>query len=119
MRKFRNTAFALGVLLVLFSVGSIARADEFSFSFATDPIGCGSYSGGCGAMTGSGIFDTAPVTQTPVFGSINVYPITGITNGVFNGMSMALNNSGASAIIQSTLNLPFFGPGVIFTALFP
>lgn len=112
--SFRAVAFAMGVSLVLLCAGR-AKADNFQFSFSTDPVGCGSYSGGCGALSASGIFMTDPVTQTPAFGTVNVYPIEGLT-GMFNGLSMTLNNPGESAIFQSTLNLPFFGPGVIFTA---
>jgi hypothetical protein len=113
--SFRAAAFAIGVSLMLLSARTIARADDFQFSFATDPVGCGNYSGGCGALSASGIFNTGPVTQTPAFGAVNVFVIEGLT-GMFNGLNMTLNNPGDSAIFQSTLNLPFFGPGVIFTA---
>jgi hypothetical protein len=113
--SFRAAAFAIGVSLMLLSARTIAKADEFQFSFATDPVGCGNYSGGCGALSASGIFTTGPVTQTPAFGAVNVFVIEGLT-GMFNGLNMTLNNPGDSAIFQSTLNLPFFGPGVIFTA---
>jgi len=113
--KFRAVGFAFGVALISLSAQSIAKADNFQFSFATDPAGCVNYSGGCGAANGMGTFTTAPVTVSPQFGNFNVYPIESLA-GVFNGASMTLNNAGQSAIVQSDLNLPMFGPGVIFTA---
>ena len=94
---------------------TLAQADPFQFTFATDPVGCSNYSGGCGAVNASGIFVTDPVTESPQFGAFNVYPITSVT-GTFDGFYMTLDNPGSSAIVQSSLNLPDFGPGVIFMA---
>ena len=68
-----------------------------------------------GQVNASGIFVTDPVTESPQFGAFNVYPITSVT-GTFGGFYMTLDNPGSSAIVQSSLNLPDFGPGVIFMA---
>lgn len=100
--SLRAAAFVVGISVMLFSA-STAKADNFSFSFSGGPF------------SASGTFMTDPVTQTPAFGTVNVYPIEGLT-GLFNGLTMTLNNPGDSAIFQSSLNLPTFGPGVIFTA---
>jgi hypothetical protein len=111
--QVRASLFAILLMFICLVLRPLAQADDFQFSFATDPTACSSYSGGCGLVDGSGIFVTAPVTQTLQFGAVNVYPITSLT-GTFDGSSMTLSNPGSSAIIQSTLNLPPFGPGVIF-----
>ncbi len=113
--QVRTVVFAALVALMALALQALAQADDFQFTFATDPVGCSNYSGGCGAVDASGIFVTAPVTESPQFGAFNVYPITSVT-GTLDGFSMTLDNPGSSAIVQSSLNLPDFGPGVIFTA---
>ena len=113
--QLRTVVFATLVVLMPLALQTLAQADDFQFTFATDPAGCSNYSGGCGAVDASGVFGTAPVTESPQFGAFNVYPITSVT-GTLDGFSMTLDNPGSSAIVQSSLNLPDFGPGVIFTA---
>jgi hypothetical protein len=113
--QVRTVVFATLVALMPLALQAFAQADDFQFTFATDPVGCSNYSGGCGTVDASGIFVTDPVTESPQFGAFNVYPITSVT-GTLDGFSMTLDNPGSSAIVQSSLNLPNFGPGVIFTA---
>jgi hypothetical protein len=100
--SLRAAAFVVGIAVMLLSAGK-AKADDFQFSFSG------------GAFSASGMFMTDPVGQSPQFGTVNEFTIEGLT-GMLNGLSMTLNNPGDSAIFQSSLNLPTFGPGVIFTA---
>jgi len=109
--NFHLTGLAVAIFITLLSVTTKAHADTFSFTFATDPVGC-SFTGNCsGVVDASGTFTTAPLSSTPGFSGTLTYSITSIA-GQLNGAAMSLIPGSAGAIWQPT-------PGQAVYGLFP
>jgi len=112
-------------LFSLLLIGSrFAHADEFSFSFSTDPVGC-TYTGSCSISTvGSGIFTTgAPQVSSDYGVSFPVNPVLAIT-GQFDGSAMALatpvGSVAGALVVGGSPGAPtvgiFSGIPIVFTA---
>ena len=98
-------------ILAFASVAPKAYADAFSFSFATDPVGCASTGNCSGVVDASGTFTTAPLGATPGFAGTLTYAITSIT-GQMNGSAMTLLAGSTGAVWQPN-------PGQAALGLFP
>jgi len=117
----KSLLFAALFSVLLFSSG-LARADEYSFSFSTDPVGC-TFTGTCSTVTqGSGIFTTgAPVVSSAYGVSFPVSPILAMS-GQFDGSATTLATPAGSVagalFVQSPSNTLaiFQGFPIVFTA---
>lgn len=111
MKKLSMVAMTATILISLSSLTAKAHADAFTFSFATDPVGCG-FTGNCtGVVDASGTFTTAPLGATTGFPGTSTYAITSIS-GTFDGSAMTLVAGNTGAVWQPN-------PGQATYGLFP
>ena len=109
--QLRIFALAVGTFTVLLAARTTARADAFTFSFSTDPVGC-SFTGNCvGTVSASGTFFTGPLSPSTGLPGASVYPVTSIV-GEMNGFSMNLITPTNGAIWQPN-------PGQMAFGIFP
>ena len=106
--QFRAVGLVVVTVIILLSAAKRARADAFSFTFATDPVGC-SFTGNCsGVINASGTFTTGPLSPISGFPGTLVYPVTSIA-GQMNGFAMSLIAGSNGAIWQPTPGQAVFG----------
>ncbi len=117
----KSLLFAAVFSALVLSSG-LARADDYSFSFSTDPVGC-TFTGTCSTVTqGSGIFTTgSPIVSSDYGVSFPVSPILAMS-GQFDGSATTLATpagSVAGALFaqnpSNTLAI-FQGFPIVFTA---
>jgi hypothetical protein len=111
MRIRIHTAGLALAIFALVSVAPKAYADAFSFTFATDPVGCASTGNCSGIVDATGTFTTAALGATPGFSGTQTYAITSIT-GAMNGGAMTLLAGNTGAVWQPN-------PGQAVYGLFP
>ncbi len=73
-------------VLTIFLLGGLSYADDFSFSFSNDPVGCATCTT---QFDASGIITTTGLITDVNYGAANINVVTGLS-GTFDGSSISL-----------------------------